>query len=71
MYEYKKDSNLGKLYLFPKIQKSLHNVPGRLVISNCGTPTEKASEFLDYDLKPIIQTGKPYIKDSADFIDKI
>ena len=64
MYEYKKVSNLGKLYLFPKIQK-------RPVVSNCGTPTEKASEFLDYDLKPIIQTGNPYIKDSADFINKI
>ena len=39
-YEYKKVSNLGKLYLLPKIHKRLHNVPGRPVISNCGTPTE-------------------------------
>ena len=23
-------------------------VPGRPVVSNCGTPTEKASEFLDF-----------------------
>ena len=40
-YEYKKVSNLGKLYLLPKIHKRLHNVPGRPVISNCGTPTKK------------------------------
>ena len=70
-YEYKNVSNLGKLYLFPKIHKRLHNVPGRPVISNCGTLTEKASEFLDYHLKPIMQKGKSYIKDSGDFINKI
>ena len=69
-YEYKKATNLGKLYLLPKIHKRL-SVPGRPVISNCGTPTEKTSEFLDYHLKPIMQKGKSYIKDSGDFINKI
>ena len=38
MYEYKNVSELGSLYLVPKIHKSLHNVPGRSVISNCGAP---------------------------------
>ena len=38
------------------------------VISNCGTPTEKCSEFLDYHLKPLMQRGWSYIKDSGDFI---
>ena len=47
-YEFKKSCNLGKLYLLLKIHKSLENVPGRPVISNCGTPTEKVSEFLDH-----------------------
>ena len=42
-YQYKKSTNFGKMYLLPKIQKKLDNVPGRPVISNCGTPTEKAS----------------------------
>ena len=70
-YEYKKVSNLGKLYLLPKIRKRLYNVPGRPVISNCGTPTKKASEFLDYHLKPIMQREKSYIKDSGDSINKI
>ena len=41
------------------------------MISNCGTPMEKASEFLNYHLKPIMQRGKSYIKDSGDFINKI
>ena len=70
-YEYKKVSNLGKLYLLPKIHKRLHNVPGRPVISNCGKPTKKASEFLDYLLEAIMQRGKYYIKDSGDFINKV
>ena len=34
-YDIKKITNLGKLYLLPKIHKRLHNVPERPVISNC------------------------------------
>ena len=70
-YQFKKTTNLGKLYLLPKILKRLSNVPGRLVISNCGTPTEKASEFLDFYLKLLMQNGWSYIQDSGDFIDKM
>ena len=51
-YESKKTSNLGKLYLLPKILKRLPDDPGRPVTSNCGTPTEKVSEFLVFHLKP-------------------
>ena len=69
-YEFKKATNFGKLCLLPKIHKRLHNVPGRPVISNCGSPTEKCSEFLDHHLKPIMQKGWSYIKDSGDFINK-
>ena len=69
--EFKKATNLGKLYLLPKIHKRLENVPGRPVISNCGTPTEKVSEFLDSQLKPVMQSSRSYIKDSGDFIKKI
>ena len=71
VYNYKNASNLGKLYFLPKIHKGLSNVPGRPVISNCGTPTEKASEFLDYHLKLVMQRSWSYIKDSEDFIEKI
>ena len=63
-YEYKKACNLGELYLLLKIHKRLFNVPGRPVISNCRTPTEKVSEFLDHHLKPIMQNGLSYIRDS-------
>ena len=69
-YQYKKACNLGKLYLLHKIHKRLSNVPGRTVISNCGTPTEEVSEFLDHHLKPIMQNGLSYIRDSQQFFRK-
>ena len=69
--DFKKATNLGKLYLLPKIHKRLFEVPGRPVISNCGTPTEKVSEFLDSELKSVMQEGWSYIKDSGDFIKKL
>ena len=40
------------------------------MIFNCGTPTEKASKFLDHYFKPAMQKGKSYIKDSVDFINQ-
>ena len=70
-YKYKKAINFGKMYLLPKIHKRLVNVPGRPVISNCGTPTEKASEFLDHHLQPIMKSGTSYIKDTNDFLSKL
>ena len=71
LYDYKNASNLGKLYFLPKIHKRLSDVAGRSVIANCGTPTEKASEFLDYYLKPVMQSIWSYIKDSGNLIEKI
>ena len=70
-YKYKKKTSLGKMYLLPKIRNRLFDVPGRPVISNCGTPTENVSEFLDHHLKPVMQEGQSYIKDTGDFLDKI
>ena len=71
IYQYKKACNIGKLYLLPKIHNRLSEVPGRPVITNCGAPTEKVSEFLDFHLKSIMQEGVSFIKDPADFQDKI
>ena len=65
---YKKSTNFGEIYFLPKIHKRLDNVPGRPVISNCGTPTEKASEFLDHHLQPIMKSGVSYIKGTNDFL---
>ena len=49
-YNFKNASCLGKMYLLPKIHKRLNSVPGRPVISNCVTHTEKLSEFLYHHL---------------------
>ena len=69
--DFKKATSLGELYLLPKIHKCLSEVPGRPVISNCGTPTEEVSEFLDSKLKSVMQEGWSYIKDSGGFIKKL
>ena len=70
-YEFKNSTSLGKLYLLPKVHKRLENVPARPVILNCGTPTEKVSEFLDFHLKSVMQNRASYVRDSNDFKNKI
>ena len=49
----------------------LDNVPGRPVISNCGTATEEASEFLDHHLQPIMKSRVSYVKNSSYFLFKL
>ena len=44
-FNFKKTTNVGKLHLLPKVHKRLSNVQRHPVISDCGTPTEKFSEF--------------------------
>ena len=70
-YNFKKATNLGKLYFLPKIYKRLANVLGRPVISNYSTPTEKVFEYLDFLHKPFMQDSWSYIKDIGDFLKKI
>ena len=57
--------------MLPKIHKRLFKLPGRPVISICRTPTEKVSEFLDHHLKPIMQNGFSYIRDTQHFLEKM
>ena len=45
---------LGHFYLLPTIHKRVMNVPGRPVVSNCGTATEEISEFVDFHLQPVV-----------------
>ena len=70
-YSFKNASYLGKMYLLPKIPKRLYYVAGRPVISNCGTPTKKMSEFLDHHLQPVMKGGKFYVKDTNNFLEKL
>ena len=70
-YNFKNFCCLGKINLLLKILKRSNDVPGRPVISNSGTRTEKLSEFLDHYLQPIMKAGKSYIKDTDDFLEKV
>ena len=54
------------MHLLPKIHKRPYDVPGRPVISNCGTATEKSSGFLDNQLKEVMLNEWSYIKDNPD-----
>ena len=56
-------------YLLPKIHKP--DNPGRPVVSSVECHTSKISEFVDYQLKPIVEQTKSYVKDTNDFINKI
>ena len=60
-----------KKYLSTKIHKQFYNVAGRPVISNCGTLTEKVSEFLDHHMQLVMKSGNLYVKDTRDFLEKI
>ena len=62
MFDFKKTTNLDKLCLVPMVHKCLSEVPSKPVISNCGTPTEKVSEFWDSELKLVIQESWSYIR---------
>ena len=70
-FNFKKTTNLGKIYLLPKKRKDLSNVPGHPVTPNWGTPNENVPEFLDYRLQPLIKQGILYIKDVGDFQEKL
>ena len=69
-YKFKQATIFLKLHLLPRVYKRLHNVSGRPVISNCGSPTERCPELLDHHLKSIMQKCWSYIKDSGVLLTK-
>ena len=56
----------GRFYILPKVYK--RGNPGRPIISCNGHPTERISEFVDYHLKPLVQTLPSFIKDTEHFL---
>ena len=77
----------GHMHILPKIhrlnQSEINNIidmgfnihkiipPGRPIISQIGTVTEFVGRYVDHFLVPIVQSQQTYIKDTADFINKI
>jgi len=68
-YAIKEDTRPARFYLLPKVHKK--GVPGRPVISACGSATEGLSEIVYYFLQPFIPLIPSFIKDTDDFIRKI
>ena len=60
---------LPHFYLKPKLHKE--GVPGRPVISSVNCHTSKISEYVDYNLQPIVREIPSYVKDTSDFLRKI
>lgn len=63
------DVKAGRFYLLPKLHK--RGCPGHPVISGCGTPTERISQFVDSHLKPLVPSVKSYVKDPNDLLRKL
>ena len=79
------DGKLGAFYTLQKIHKLTADelirmeheglkgklIPGRPIISQIGTPTERAAKFIDLHLLPLVQVQDTYIRDTPDFIRQI
>ena len=63
------DPQPGKFYLLPKIHKP--NNPGRPIVSNKLTLTEKISHYVEFHLKPYAQKANSFIQDTTDFLNKL
>ena len=56
----------GRFYILPKIYEQGN--PGRPITPSNGHPTERISEFVDFHLKPLVQTLLSFIKDTTHFL---
>ena len=63
------DPRPARFYLLSKVHKQ--GVPGRPVISECGSLTDKTSELVDWFLKSYIPSIDSYLKDSFHLLQKL
>ena len=49
-----KNPKIARFYHQPKIHKPTIPVPGRPIVSSCGAPTERISEYVDFHLQPLV-----------------
>ena len=59
----------GGFYTIPKIHKQGH--PGRPIVSSNSHPTERISQFVDFQLQPLVTKLPSYIKDTTHFLNKL
>ena len=60
----------ARFYHLPKIHKILPDgtVPGRPIVSSCGVPTERISEFVNHHFQPLVLK---ILKVTTDFLNKL
>ena len=57
------------LYFLPKIHKP--DIPGWPIISGCGDPTAKLSQYADHLLKLLLKNIPSYVQDTTHFLKQI
>lgn len=70
-YLFSKSTKTPVMYYTPKIHKRLHKPPGRPIISGINSIFSRLGEYLDKYLKPIVQKGKSYLRDSQQLIQEL
>ncbi len=50
---------------------NLETHAGRPIVSSCGAPTERISEFVDYHVQPLVMQIPSYLKDTQHFLQRI
>ena len=68
-FSIRRNTKPARFYLPPKVHKK--GVPGRPVVSACGSATEGMSEIVDFFLQPYMPIIPSSIKDTDDFIRRI
>ena len=66
-----KEPRTAQLYLLPKVHKNVTLVPGRPIVSANESSTERVSAFVDNFPAPIIKTGRIFIRETSDFLQKL
>ena len=68
-YHRPQKARTSRFYILPKIHKD--GIPGRPIVSSCGAPTERISQFVDFHFRPLVEKIPSYIKDATDFLLKL
>ncbi|XP_064629281.1 uncharacterized protein LOC135488571 [Lineus longissimus] len=66
---YPSNSRTPNFYCLPKIHKKGN--PGRPIVSGNNSCTENLSKYVDSHLRPLVETLSTYIRDTADFLNKL
>ena len=64
-------SRPARFYILPRIDKNKDNLPGRPIVSASSHPTERISEFVDYQLNPLVSKLPSYVKDTTHSLDSL